>query len=284
MFRLTNTNGKHVLAVDLESWVFSRKIDSLALSIDKLRLLEDRYIYEVLDYILPLLKKHKQKITFFVVTKLEELYPGLFDRIKKDGHEIGWHTHTHARVDNVATLVKELEMAKDIITSYNMKGFQAPEIFFFKGGYKILKQYGFTYSSSLYGNSGYVYTFDGIAEWPVSVSNRAFAPKAREIVFPCNLSFLKLLSYHIPFGSGLFWGILGKNYYLKKIDEMTKRRESVNMFIHDWQLVRPKAKGYKKDVSFFWNPLFTPYKIDVDDLFELLLTTYKFQPMRDVFL
>lgn len=273
----------HILAIDLESWIFSKKINSQGFNLDELRELENKYTYQALDYLLKILKKNNQKITFFVVTKLEEMYPGIFEKIKENGHEIGWHTHTHARIDNEKILFQELRLAERYIKKYKIKGFQSPEIYFFREGYKILKDFGFIYSSSIYGNTQKIYKFDGVYEVPVSVSNENYKPADKEILFPNNFTLTKMLRYGIPYGSSFFWGILGKKYYSEKLARMQKENKICNLFIHEWQLIRPTSIEYKKDVNFFWNPLFLSYKIDVSATFEYLISTFKFMPMINLF-
>lgn len=270
---------KHILAIDFESWIFSKKINALNLSLDELKQLDNGYTKKTLEYLLGTLKKYNQKTTFFIVTKLEELYPGIIGAIKKEGHEIGWHTHTHREINSKEALLDELSLAEKIIKKYKIKGFQAPSIIFFRDGYRLLKQAGFVYSSSIYGNSQEKYDFDGVIEFPVSTSNENYKPAQNQIVFPANFQLSKIFQYGIPYGSSFFWGLLGKKYYSEKLSKAAREGRICNLFIHDWQLVRPTSKEYKKDTSFFWNPLFLPYKINVAPLFEYLLANFKFRPI-----
>ncbi len=273
----------HILCIDLESWVFSQKINSKKLNLLELCDLEEGYTPQVLEYILKILKRHDQRITFFVVTKLEEMYPGIIKTIQKEGHEVGWHTHTHQRIDNEEILTKELMLAEKIIKKYKIKGFQAPELVFFRDGYKILKDFGFTYSSSTYGNTNKIYEFDKIHEVPVSISNEKYLPSEKDVLFPSKFNFRNMLKYGIPYGSSFFWGILGGKYYINKLEKMKSQNKICNLFVHDWQLLRPKSKEYQKDVNFFWNPLFLPYKRDGVPIFESLISSFKFMPMIKLF-
>lgn len=273
---------KHILAIDFESWIFSKKINSLSLPLQELKRLDGGYTQKTLEYLLTTLKKYNQKTTFFIVTKIEELYPGIIGAIKKEGHEIGWHTHTHREINDKEALESELNLAKKIIKKYKIKGFQAPSIIFFRDGYRLLKQAGFTYSSSIYGNSQLKYNFGGIMEFPVSVANENYKPGKNQITFPANLRLLKMFQYGLPYGSSFFWSILGKRYYLEKLSRAIREGRVCNLFIHDWQLVRPTSKEYKKDTNFFWNPFFLPYKINVTSLFESLLANFNFRPMGEL--
>ncbi|MHA1678426.1 MAG: polysaccharide deacetylase family protein, partial [Promethearchaeota archaeon] len=276
-------NRKHLLSINLESWVFSEKINAKNLSVENLRKLDNEYTPRALRHVLDLLKKHNQKITFFVVTKLEELYPGIIDEILKDGHEVAWHTHTHTIIKSPEILVNELKAAKKIIDKYSIRGFQPPEIIFVKEAYKILKEYGFLYASSIYGNTQAKYSYAGVCEIPVSVSNKNYIPDFKEIIFPNNMTIKNIFKFRIPFGSGLFWGILGKRYYLKKLSNAETENKIYNFFIHEWQLFPPQSKEYKKDVSFFANPLFSLYKINVNCMFNLLLSKYRFGRFIDYY-
>lgn len=269
--------NKHLLSVDLESWIFSDTFSRKKLSNKELKKLDDGYTLKGLKYLLKQLKKHNQKITFFVVTKLEEIYPGLIESILKEGHEVGWHTHTHALINSRKILLEELEASSKILLKYKIKGFQAPEIHFIKEGYKILQDYGFIYSSSIYGNSNSTFSFNGIYEIPVSVSKAAYKRKKNEIEFPSHMQFSKILEYGIPFGSSFFWGILGKPYYKRILNREENGGRVVNMFIHEWQLLKPTSREYKNDVSWKNRPLFLPYRINASALFEYLLKHYEFQ-------
>lgn len=277
--------NKHLLCMDFESWVVSKAINERRLSNEKLRELDDDYTRKSLEFILKLLKKHNQKITFFLVFKLEELFPGLIKRILQDGHEIGWHSYSHPRIFSKEILLDELHKSKNLLKKYHVLGFQAPEIIFFKEGYSLLKKYGFTYSSSIYGNSNKSYQFDSIFEIPVSVSHRRFSPKKEEISFPSSLTINNILKFRIPYGSSYFWSILGKGYYSKKLHDLNAKGEMANLFIHNWQIIPPDSAQYKKEyrvqLSFFSNPLFYPYNINVSKVFNYLISEFTFQRCSD---
>lgn len=271
------------LAIDFESWIFSDQINQKKLTNKQLLNLDRGYTPRALNYLLKITKKYNQKIIFFVVSKLEELYPGIHKEILRHGHEVGWHTYSHAVIKDKETLRRELESSKEIIRKYKVRGFQAPAITFVKEGYKILKDYGFTYSSSIYGNSDVIHNFGGISEIPVSASNTKHKPKKKEVKFPSNMNVSGLLRFGIPYGSGYFWGILGKNYYHKKLTASKKNRKIANLFIHEWQLIRPTSDEYKKDIKIFSRPLFLPYRLNVSHIFEHLLANFRFQRFKDFF-
>ena len=274
---------KHLLGIDLESWVLLDKAFGKVLT-NKQRLeIDNGEILRSLDEILLILKKNNQKVTFFVVFRLEELYPGIIKKILDSGHEVGWHGYSHAPLTNKTILKKELAKSEQLLNKYKIKGFQAPYIIFFKEGYKILKEYGLTYSSSIYGNSQKIYNFNGILEIPVSTNKKSFNPGRNEVRFPSHMSIKNLLKFGIPFGSSYFWSIFKKSYYQKKFDVANSEKQVVNIFTHNWQLYpKPQIKSWNnKLLIFLKNPLFYPYTINVSEVFKFLLKNYKFQRFED---
>lgn len=267
----------HLLGMDFETWMVVDSIEGKKLS-DKERIILDQgYTLRTLDYTLKTLKKFKQKITFFVVFRLEDLYPGLIERILKEGHEVGWHTYSHAAIINKKILVEELEKSKKYLKKYNIKGFQAPKIIFFKEGYSILKKYGFKYSSSIYGNSQEIYEFDGIQEIPISTTGNKLLSQD-SIKFPSSMTLPNILNTGFPIGSSFFWGLLGENYYNNKLLDSTKNKKKVNLFIHNWQVSPYKST---QRVNLFKNLGYLPYLINVSKTFESLLKKNRFQTFEE---
>lgn len=276
----------HLLTMDFESWIVSREMNKQNLSDRELYKLDNGYTITTLNFVLDSLKKYNQKITFFIVFRLERLYPGLIKRILEDGHELGWHGYSHIHITNEEILERELNESKNLLKKYNVKGFQAPYIMFFKDGYKLLKKSGFVYSSSIYGNSSRMYNFDGVYEIPVSVGNQWHDPSESEIYFPSNMSLSNIFRFGIPFGSSYFWSVLKKNYYHKKLTEMSKKKKMANLFIHNWQLMKPQSVSRKYNMnSTIGNTLekvfFYPYRINVNHMFEHLLKNFSFQPVSE---
>ena len=75
--------------------------------------------------ILDILKEYQVKATFFIVGENAVNYPDIVERILKEGHEIGNHTHTHDKIDR-----EEIERCEKTIyelTDYKTKLFRPPE-------------------------------------------------------------------------------------------------------------------------------------------------------------
>src|SRR3954467_11978394 len=60
--------------------------------------------------ILDVLKERGLKATFFVIGKNCEDYPGLVERIVREGHEIGNHTYSHRNLAIMSEWQMELEL------------------------------------------------------------------------------------------------------------------------------------------------------------------------------
>src|SRR5581483_3245690 len=132
----------NVLSIDLESFIH-REFDP-----KKRWQKDDNYTKRGTEYILERLEKYNTKATFFVLGEIYEWYPELIKQIKSQGHEIGYHGHSHILLKDVKSLKTELEKSKEFIRKYKPKGFRAPRMYLKKEYFPILKQYGFTYDSS----------------------------------------------------------------------------------------------------------------------------------------
>lgn len=145
----------------------------------------------------------KSKATFFVVGETALAYPQLLKEIHERGHELACHTfsHLHLTAHTPETfeidLIKNKEAIQNIV-DVELKGFRAPTYSLIKNtswAYAILKNLGFTYSSSVlpaknplfgwrdFGNAKWM---QGVYELPISIS-----------------PFMNL-----PFGGGVYFRVL----------------------------------------------------------------------------
>ena len=85
-------------------------------------------IIQGIGKIIDLLRINDTKATFFVVGELLEFKPDLLDIILDNGHEIGFHTMYHTRIDSADYEKKfEQEIKRfDKLTDGHSKGFRAP--------------------------------------------------------------------------------------------------------------------------------------------------------------
>lgn len=108
-------------------------------------------VLEVVPKLLDLFDDFDVKATFFVVGNLITKYEDLVKEISKR-HEIGSHSQTHPRLDNLNLKQLEFEVSesKKQIEKLGVKclGFRAPFLKPHKFLLPVLKKYGFVYDSS----------------------------------------------------------------------------------------------------------------------------------------
>ncbi|UMB62171.1 polysaccharide deacetylase family protein [Lutibacter sp. A80] len=98
------------------SWSFSAKEKNIYLTFD------DGPTPEITEWTLEQLKKYKAKATFFCIGKNVENHPEIFQKIIKEKHAIGNHTHNHLNgwKTNTQEYFKNFEKADSTI--YNNTG------------------------------------------------------------------------------------------------------------------------------------------------------------------
>lgn len=262
------------LTIDLESWVHRmpiRKNDS-----DIRRKIDDGFIIKATHLILELLRKYNTRTVFFVVGEIFEWYPSLIYDIEDGGHEIAFHTHTHRKLLREDDLMKELSISKNFLDEFNPKGFRAPEAYIHSDYLKIIKNHGFIYDSSTYGEFIPDLEINGINE--ASISTFPLYGNNKSLKFPKNLTF-RLLIREIPFGSGYFIGLLGSriSWFIEKLNSKDK---STNLFIHPWQILRPHQPWNRVRLEFLRDPRILPYFINRRSTFEYLLSKHDFTTLN----
>ena len=113
----------NLLGIDFEEWYHPELI--------KKQLTDKKYepsVTKGLDKIIDLLRKNNTKATFFVVGELLEIFPTMIDKIIEEGHEIGFHTMSHDRLDKIhdkEIFDKEIKLFAKL-TNNRSVGFRAP--------------------------------------------------------------------------------------------------------------------------------------------------------------
>ena len=74
---------------------------------------------EVTPWVLDELDKYGAKATFFCIGKNVELFPELFEEIKKRGHAVGNHSYSHVKGWGLSSgaYVRDIDIADDLIKS-----------------------------------------------------------------------------------------------------------------------------------------------------------------------
>lgn len=253
----------YVLTIDFESWVHrDRYLDGAAR-----RALDGGYILSAGMTLLKLLQRYEARATFFVVAEIYDWYPQLVERIATAGHEIAYHTHTHARARR-DVLERELALSRRFLDRFAPKGFRAPEMYLPGDSLALVRQSGFTYDSSVYG-PGTVESVDGIVELPVA--SRPFW-RSSPIEYPRPLS-VRLMLREIPYGSGFFLGLLGggMEYFLD-----SERRSPAVLVVHPWQISTPPRQWRSLLRGLPRTLMMLPYYRICERALERLLARYRF--------
>jgi peptidoglycan/xylan/chitin deacetylase (PgdA/CDA1 family) len=113
----------NILGIDFEDWYHPELI--------KQNIKNEKHnpsVINGIDKILELLRKHETFATFFVVGELLEIQPDIFDKIIENGHEIGFHTMYHDRLDLPGYKEKFPDEIKKFaeLTNHKSRGFRAP--------------------------------------------------------------------------------------------------------------------------------------------------------------
>ena len=262
----------NVLSIDIESWVHKYFLEEES-STKKIK--DDGYINKVTLDILRILESNNIKTTFFVTAEIFDWYPDLIYKMKEKGHEIGFHTYTHRRLIHQQHLLDELKLGKRFIDEFNVKGFRAPEAIIKKEYFTILRDWGFTYDSSIYSASNLFEPIEGISEVPISTL--PFYRTKRPVEFPRKLT-MSLMIREIPFGSGYFIGLFGSNIQWF-IQHSNKKNIPAVLILHPWQIQKPPRDSKNLEGNIFNRIKMIPYNINRNDTFNYLCEHNEFVPM-----
>jgi hypothetical protein len=139
----------------------------------------------------------------------------------------------------------------------------------------LLKDAGFTYSSSIYAPSGTLLQKGEMWEIPVStVSVRENDPT---YLAPRDFSFHLLFNGEFPFGSSFSIGLLGKNI-LKVIERELGRGLSPVIILHPYELAKP-SRSPRLTRDLFVHPLFIPFLRDKSPFLKSLLQNFPVSPL-----
>ena len=269
----------NLLTIILESWAYPdlaefRKLDSV-----ERKSIDNGYVLESGDKILAILRQYNVKTTFFIIGELYEWYPDLIYRIRDEGHEIAYHTHTHDRLTSKEVLLDSLQRSEGFLKTFEPKGFCAPCVVFQEGYFDILREYGFRYDCSTYGPCDSCSEYSGIRELPWTTLPLLKNGRPSGHKSPRGLT-ASVLAGEIPLGSGYFLAMIGKRatYFFGRIN---KQGNVVSAFLHNWQIVKPKKATFPTAGYLFRHPMYLPYCRDCSAIFEHLLATIPISPIID---
>jgi polysaccharide deacetylase family protein (PEP-CTERM system associated) len=219
-----------------KAYLFSVDLEDIRFGMADGRNYEERLPANVHKYF-DWLNKRGFKCTFFVVGDVAEAYPSLIQEICAEGHEIACHLHRHIPLDKLSreTFKEGLESnvrALQRAGATDLKGFRAPIFSLMPStswAYDVLKELGFSYSSSVLPAKNPFYGWEEFGKRPKKVQGIVEIPMSVEKFGP----------WRIPAAGGV---------YFRVIPEMLIRRWVKNYLKSDIPLL-----GY-----------FHPYDIDTE--------------------
>ena len=228
-------NKNFFFTVDVEEWFASKLIKTTARERN-----EVSDFVEPMEFVINLLAIFDIKATFFFVYQTIEKYPGIFQKVVEEGHEVALHGEFHDNVldlgqDKFRDMVRAMKNIFNEKFEINLLGYRAPHFGITNAGLKILGEEGFVYDSSMvpclripgwYGNPNaplVPYQDVSLKEFPVSVHP----------------------TFRLPGAGGYYFRNLGVNWSELVIISSLKRLGYALFYIHPWELsnYNPKNSG-----------------------------------------
>jgi len=241
----------NILGIDFEDWFHPELIQKYISKKDN----QPKIIHGI-DKILDLLRKKDTKATFFVVGELLEFKPELLDLILDNGHEVGFHTMKHTRIDSPNFKEKFGEEIKkfDKLTDGKSKGFRAPSFSLNINSswlIDVLEENDYVYDSSVVPAKTSLYGIPNAEKKPYKISSKFLEGNSNDgkiIEFPMMVT--KFLGKKIPAAGGFYLRTLPSRVIENAIKSYEKENLPGVFYIHSWELtpeLMPKMKLSKKD-------------------------------------
>ena len=265
----------NLLGIDFEEWFHPQLIQEVLKYETK-----SFEIVKGIDKIIEFLGKHETYATFFMVGEILENFPDILDKILDNGHEIGFHTMYHSRLDSEnfqEKFSKELDdFAK--LTNNKSKGFRAPTFSLNeKSSWVIdtLEKYDYVYDSSIVPAKTNLYGTPNAPKKPYKITSNSLDsdnPHGKIIEFP--LMVTKFLGKTIPVGGGFYLRTLPFGTTKKALRSYSQENMPGVFYIHSWELTpeyMPKIKLSTK------NNFITYHNLDkVLERMDILLSNFEF--------
>ena len=227
----------NILGIDFEDWYHPELV--------KRNIKDEKHepsVIKGIDKILDLLNKHDTFATFFVVGELLEFQPEIFDKIVDNGHEIGFHTMHHDRLDSPGFKEKFSNEIKKFaeLTNHKPQGFRAPTFSLNQSSswaIDILAENNYVYDSSIVPAKSTMYGSPNAEHSPYRISSKSIEKNdssGKLIEFP--LLTTKFLGKKIPAGGGFYLRSLPTKVIKTAIKNYEKKDIPGTFYIHSWEL------------------------------------------------
>ena len=227
----------NILGIDFEDWYHPELI--------KQNIKNEKHnpsVINGIDKILDLLRKHETLATFFIVGELLEIQPEIFDKIIENGHEIGFHTMYHDRLDSPGYKEKfsnEIEKFAEL-TNHKSHGFRAPTFSLnntSSWAIDILAENDYVYDSSIVPAKTSMYGSPNAEHKPYRITSKSIEKNnssGKLIEFP--LMTTTFLGKKIPAAGGFYLRTLPMKVTKNAIKNYEKQGIPANFYIHSWEL------------------------------------------------
>ena len=241
----------HLLGIDFEDW-YHPELVSPHISKEK----KIPTMFKGLDKILNLLKKNDSKATFFLVGEILENNPEIIDKIFSGGHEIGFHTMRHTRLDSKnfqSSFTQELTQFEKLV-SKKIFGFRAPTFSLNEKSAWVIDELvnaGYKYDSSIVPTKTSMYGIPNAEKFPYRITSSNLEKNNNNgvlIEFP--LLVTKFLGKTIPAAGGFYLRFLPFGTIKNAIKTYEKQNIPASFYIHSWELTPehiPKINLPKKN-------------------------------------
>ena len=269
----------NILGIDFEDWYHPELIQKSVINEKKIPT-----VINGIDKILNLLQKHETTATFFVVGELLEFQPDLIDKIISSGHEIGFHTMTHKKLDQMTSEEFSDELnAFAKLTNNKSKGFRAPTFslnYSSNWAIEILEKHGYEYDSSIMPAKTSMYGLPNAEIKPFKISGDSLEqnnPHAKIVEFPLLVS--SFFGKKIPASGGFYLRTLPMMMIKKAIQNYESKQIPGTFYVHSWELTpeyMPKISlPFKENFITYHNLQKTYQKLD------FLLSNFKFTSFQN---
>lgn len=227
----------NILGIDFEDWFHPELVQKYLIKNSK-----QPTVINGIDKILDWLRKNETYATFFVVGELLQFKPELIDKILDGGHEIGFHTMHHTRLDAPGFRDKFNGELKDFseLTCGRAKGFRAPTFSLNRqSSWAIddLANNGYLYDSSVVPAKTSLYGLPDAEFKPYKISSSTLIkddPQGKITEYP--LLVTKFFGKTIPAAGGFYVRVLPTKVITNAINANEKAGMPACLYVHSWEL------------------------------------------------
>jgi len=227
----------HCLGIDFEDWYHPQLVQPHVKNIK-----HEPRMYKGLDKIIELLRATDTSATFFVVGKLLEENPEILDKIIENGHEIGFHTMHHDRLDSPGFKEKFSGEIKKFekLTNGKSRGFRAPTFSLndtSSWAIDVLAENNYMYDSSVVPAKTSMYGSPNAEHKPYKITSNSIDKNdssGKLIEFP--LLVTTFLGKKIPAAGGFYLRTLPTKVIKNALKNYQSKDVPGSFYIHSWEL------------------------------------------------